>query len=90
MEKIPYLKINAKDYYDFGLQLGKKLSKQMKARINALEIQRLKERIVIKIIDTQPKTVDELNQFSTETPVPNKTLAQPLGSPALYKFSTSM
>ena len=35
MEKIPYLKINAKDYYDFGLQLGKKLSKQMKARIKA-------------------------------------------------------
>ena len=33
MEKIPFIKITAKDNYEFGFKLGKLLSKKIKARI---------------------------------------------------------
>jgi len=30
---IPFIKIQAKDHYDFGLQLGKRLKKQINSRV---------------------------------------------------------
>lgn len=53
------------EYLQDFVEISLEDAEQMKAKINALEIQRLKERIVIKIIDTQPKTVDELKILFT-------------------------
>lgn len=49
--------LKVKDYLNDFSQLE---AKEIKERLESLGIQRLKDRIIIKIIDIQPRTVDEL------------------------------
>lgn len=52
--------LKVKDYLNDFSQLEAKEIKELKERLENLGIQRLKDRIIIKIIDIQPRTVDEL------------------------------
>lgn len=49
-----------KDYLNDFTRLKTEDIKELKQKLEGLGIQRLKDRIIIKIIDIEPKTVDEL------------------------------
>ncbi len=52
--------LKVKDYLTEFAALETKEVKELKEKLETLGIQRLKDRIIIKIIDIQPRTVDEL------------------------------
>lgn len=52
--------IKVRDYLNDFTHLKTEDIKELKQKLEALGIQRLKDRIIIKIIDIEPKTVDEL------------------------------
>ena len=52
--------VKVRDYMNDFSSLESKSVKELKEKLENLGIQRLKDRIIIKIIDIQPRTVDEL------------------------------
>ncbi len=54
-----------KEYLQEFVKVTSEEAEQIKVKIESLGIQRLKDRIVIKIIDTLPQSVDELKTLFT-------------------------
>jgi DNA-directed RNA polymerase subunit F len=59
-EDLNYLTGRTKDYADNFAKLSQKSETELIEKINALNLTRLKEEHIVKIVDFLPKTVEEL------------------------------
>ena len=68
-KELNYLSNKAKEYLEIFVKLDLKQKEELEKKLSGLDLTRLKEEHIAKIIDFLPKTVDELKIVLTAYPL---------------------
>jgi len=68
-KELNYLSNKAKEYLEIFVKLNLKQKKELEKKLSGLDLTRLKEEHIAKIIDFLPKTVDDLKIVLTAYPL---------------------
>ena len=59
-KELSYRSTKTEEYLNQFVTLSSKKAEELKSKLEALKITRLKEEFIVKIIDTMPRTLDEM------------------------------